>query len=109
MARPATATAVKAGMRPTMAAALPKAGPRRAPTTAALSITPISSPRRSSGARATSHVKAATHERALPNPPTNRVTTSSHVSSASANPTLVRLISARPTRAAALTPTREAT
>jgi hypothetical protein len=108
MTRPATATVAKAGTRPTMAATLPKAGPSRAPTTAALSITPISSPRRSSGARATSQVNAATQESALPNPPTNRVTTSSQVSSASAKPRLVRLIRARPTRAAVLTPAREA-
>ena len=108
MTIPARATAAKAGSRPTVAATLPSTGPSRAPTTAALTITPINSARRSSGARSTSQVKAATHESALPNPPAKRASTSNHVVSASANMTLVTDIRINPTRAVVLTPDREA-
>jgi hypothetical protein len=94
---------------PTVAATLPRTGPRRAPKTAALIITPIDSPRRSSGTRAVSHVNAATHERALPNPPTNRVRTSSHAVSATPNARLVKDMRSNPTSAAAFTPARDAT
>jgi hypothetical protein len=108
MAPPAIATKAKAGKRPTVAATLPSTGPRIAPITAALTITPIISARRSSGARSTSQVNAATHESALPNPPANRTATSSHVVSTSANITLVKDIRINPTRAVILTPEREA-
>ena len=91
-----------------MAATLPSTGPRSAPTTAELIITPINSARRSSGARSTSQVNAATHERALPNPPINRVATSSHVVSTSANITLVMDMRINPTMAVTLTPERDA-
>src|SRR5918997_1734943 len=92
---PTTATAAKAGARPTMAAALPRTGPSIAPKTAALSMMPINSPRLSSGARVVSHVNAATHESELPNPPTNRASTSTHAASASPNARQVRTSSRR--------------
>ena len=53
-------------------------------------------------------MNAATHESALPNPPTNRTSTSSDVASTSANITLVTDIRVKPTRAVTLTPDREA-
>src|SRR5215211_4730596 len=108
VAPPTNAEEGKAGKRPTVAATLPSTGPRSAPTTAALTITPIISARRSSGARSTSQVNAATHESALPNPPANRTATSSHAVSTSANITLVTDIRINPTRAVIFTPEREA-
>lgn len=80
----------------------------KAPKTAALIMMPISSPLLSSGARAVSHVKAATHERALPKPPTNRASTSREAASARPKARLVRDIRIKPTRAATLTPALEA-
>ena len=94
---------------PTVAAALPRTGPSRAPKTAALIMTPISSPRRSSGARAVSHVNAATHESELPKPARKRVKTSIGTDSASPKRRLIAERRVSPTSAAALTPTLEAT
>jgi hypothetical protein len=55
-----------------------------------------------------SHVNAATHESALPNPPTNRARTSIQTASASPKARLVRDIMANPTSAVAFTPMRAA-
>jgi hypothetical protein len=102
------ATKAKAGKRPTVAATLPSTGPSSAPNTAALTITPIISARRPSGARSTSQVNAATHESALPNPAASRSTTSCHASSANPKSRLVTDIRTSPLNAVGLTPIRAA-
>ena len=55
-----------------------------------------------------SQVNAATHESELPNPPTNRASTSTHAASARPKARLVADMRMSPVSAAALTPDREA-
>ena len=105
-ATPDRATKANAGPVPIAAARLPRTGPRRAPATAAESVTPISSPRRSRGAPAVSQLTAAVQEQALPMPPANRVRTRTQKLSASPNTRLVTDMSPSPRRTVALTPSR---
>ena len=66
------ASTAKTGARPASAAAAPTTGPNIAPNIAAPSAPPISWPRRSRGATASSHANAPAHVKPLPPPWTRR-------------------------------------
>src|SRR5918998_1379884 len=107
-ARPTPQTRANVSETPTVAATLPSAGPRSAPTTAALPSVPSICPLRSSGVCAVSQVSAETHESALPNPAASRSATSSHAPLANPKSRLATDIRQSPATAVGLTPSRVA-
>ena len=83
-----TATPTKATCSPTIEAKPPRTGPSSAPTIAAPSAVPRSSPRRLRGAEPISQASPPAQESALPRPWTKRAMPRPHALSAYANPTL---------------------
>ena len=104
----AKATTAKTSCGPSSSAALPSTGPSSAPAIAAASGVPITSPRRSAGARSTTQAKPAAHVQAADSPWTKRATSSSKISPAKPNARLDTARPASPRSVVGFTPQRPA-
>ncbi len=105
-AAPATEAAENAGPVPTWLAIHPTTGPKSAPTTAEPSAVPSSAPRRSSGAALASHASPAAHVHAPAAPCAKRAASSTAMAEDQPKTSVAALISARPSNATRLSPSR---
>jgi hypothetical protein len=101
-----TAAAENAGPVPTAFATAPTIGPNSAPTIAAASATPSSSPRRDSGAFSASQASPAAHVHAPASPWTSRAASINGITDVQPKASVARLISASPSTATRRAPNR---